>query len=157
MPRHPPCALKNLTTIILTKMLASTVQFSSYGRSHTPTRTGPCSSHRSETQEPAFDRGSCDPLAVTLHRPRRAGDLNKQTLVRSLRTQQRAKTPHPTSDRQLSIPPSEPDRSTRHQPPKRSAIVDVPPVSTAPDTFGRGTGLDNPHPPLQEASAARAP
>src|SRR4028119_1575351 len=28
VPRHPPCALTNLTT----KMLASTVQFSSYGR-----------------------------------------------------------------------------------------------------------------------------
>src|SRR3954468_10707204 len=32
MPRHPPCALINLAT----KMLASTVQFSSYGRSRTP-------------------------------------------------------------------------------------------------------------------------
>ena len=31
MPRHPPCALNNLTTKIL-KMLASTVQFSNYGR-----------------------------------------------------------------------------------------------------------------------------
>src|SRR3954471_2941454 len=29
VPRHPPCALTNLAT----KMLASTVQFSSYGRS----------------------------------------------------------------------------------------------------------------------------
>src|SRR5437868_14461085 len=28
MPRHPPCALNNLAT----KMLASTVQFSKYGR-----------------------------------------------------------------------------------------------------------------------------
>jgi hypothetical protein len=30
VPRHPPCALTNLAT----KMLASTVQFSNYGRSH---------------------------------------------------------------------------------------------------------------------------
>ena len=30
MPRHPPCALNNLAT----KMLASTVQFSKYGRTH---------------------------------------------------------------------------------------------------------------------------
>jgi hypothetical protein len=30
VPRHPPCALTNLTI----KMLASTVQFSNYGRSH---------------------------------------------------------------------------------------------------------------------------
>ena len=31
VPRHPPCALNNLTTKM--KMLASTVQFSRYGRS----------------------------------------------------------------------------------------------------------------------------
>src|SRR3954447_23267427 len=34
VPRHPPCALKNLTTD--TKMLASTMQFSSYGRDPPP-------------------------------------------------------------------------------------------------------------------------
>src|ERR1700709_1023706 len=33
VPRHPPCALTNLTT----KMLASTVQFSSYGRAQVHT------------------------------------------------------------------------------------------------------------------------
>src|ERR671910_1555433 len=33
VPRHPPCALNNLTTKM--KMLASTVQFSSYGREDT--------------------------------------------------------------------------------------------------------------------------
>ncbi len=32
VPRHPPCALNNLAT----KMLASTVQFSRYGRPHPP-------------------------------------------------------------------------------------------------------------------------
>src|SRR6187549_1213608 len=35
VPRHPPCALKNLNT---TKMLASTVKFSTYNRHPTPTR-----------------------------------------------------------------------------------------------------------------------
>src|SRR6266550_3440988 len=34
VPRHPPCALNNLAT----KMLASTVQFSRYGRSRSPVR-----------------------------------------------------------------------------------------------------------------------
>src|SRR5690242_14908159 len=34
VPRHPPCALKNLTTD--TKMLASTMQFSSYERDPPP-------------------------------------------------------------------------------------------------------------------------
>jgi hypothetical protein len=37
VPRHPPCALNNLAT----KMLASTVQFSTNGRPHNPTRTHP--------------------------------------------------------------------------------------------------------------------
>src|SRR5690348_17787446 len=36
VPRHPPCALKNLNT---TKMLASTVKFSKYNRHPTPTAT----------------------------------------------------------------------------------------------------------------------
>ena len=38
VPRHPPCALKNLayTTDILLKMLASTMQFSRYGRHKAP-------------------------------------------------------------------------------------------------------------------------
>src|SRR3954452_21326794 len=39
VPRHPPCALTNLAT----KMLASTVQFSSYGRARS--RTGAACAH----------------------------------------------------------------------------------------------------------------
>src|SRR3954465_2960192 len=45
VPRHPPCALTNLAT----KMLASTVQFSSYGRSRSlvaPCRSRPCGAVR---------------------------------------------------------------------------------------------------------------
>ena len=38
-PRHPPCALKNLTQ--KSKMLASTVQFSRYGQSHLPLAPAP--------------------------------------------------------------------------------------------------------------------
>jgi hypothetical protein len=44
MPRHPPCALSNLATLQISKMLASTVQFSRYGQHHprprTPAETG---------------------------------------------------------------------------------------------------------------------
>ena len=39
VPRHPPCALKNLAT----KMLASTVKFSTYNRHPTPSTDKPCS------------------------------------------------------------------------------------------------------------------
>src|SRR4051794_34832249 len=45
VPRHPPCALTNLAT----KMLASTVQFSSYGRSRSlvaACRSRPCGAVR---------------------------------------------------------------------------------------------------------------
>jgi hypothetical protein len=37
MPRHPPCALSNLATLQISKMLASTVQFSRNGQHHPPT------------------------------------------------------------------------------------------------------------------------
>ena len=37
VPRHPPCALNNLATKYKDQMLASTVQFSRYGRDHPPT------------------------------------------------------------------------------------------------------------------------
>jgi hypothetical protein len=38
VPRHPPCALSNLATLQISKMLASTVQFSRNGRHHPPPR-----------------------------------------------------------------------------------------------------------------------
>src|SRR3954453_23406501 len=67
VPRHPPCALTNLAT----KMLASTVQFSSYGRSRSPptacapvsvVRRGPVlprRSPRSRGIEGSCHRGQC--------------------------------------------------------------------------------------------------
>ncbi len=48
VPRHPPCALNNLAT----KMLASTVQFSRYGRPHPPTH-GPPADTGSSLQQTA--------------------------------------------------------------------------------------------------------
>jgi hypothetical protein len=50
VPRHPPCALNNLTT----KMLASTVQFSRYGRSR------PC--HRGARTAKAIRRPTAPPV-----------------------------------------------------------------------------------------------
>jgi hypothetical protein len=81
VPRHPPCALNNLTT----KMLASTVQFSRYGRSRSCRRGVRTArlcvvprSHRSvpRTQPPA--------------RLRTRGCVVALRRTRSLRTQQRA-------------------------------------------------------------------
>ncbi len=108
VPRHPPCALTNLAT----KMLASTVQFSTYGRpqptrqnppphgKQSPTTTGPFTS-RPPPQPPEGDqqKGS--------HQTRKP---------HSLRTQQRA-THHQPPTR--PVPPAQPPRreatrSTRH-------------------------------------------
>src|ERR1700754_3452713 len=72
VPRHPPCALTNLAT----KMLASTVQFSNYGRSH---------SHAVRRLNWS-DRGN-GPAAVA------NGSIAPRKL-RSLRTQQRAWAVH---------------------------------------------------------------
>ena len=51
MPRHPPCALINLATKTLIKMLASTVQFSRNGRPPTAARRLPAPAVR-EGQHP---------------------------------------------------------------------------------------------------------
>ena len=65
VPRHPPCALINLATTDV--MLASTVQFSRYGRSRPP-------SARTGVGDRSWPRGPCG---------------------RSLRTQQRARPVNP--------------------------------------------------------------
>jgi hypothetical protein len=73
VPRHPPCALNNLANTYV--MLASTVQFSRYGRS----RLSRALAGRSSRSEPRGPSG------------------------RSLRTQQRARPANPSLPR--SIPP----------------------------------------------------
>ena len=57
MPRHPPCALTNLTT----KMLASTVQFSSNGRAPTGTHRLP---HHHLQDQPRKTRPTASTRAV---------------------------------------------------------------------------------------------
>ena len=97
MPRHPPCALSNLTTKM--KMLASTVQFSSYGREDVV---------RARRRHPTATRGGPSPWCVvrrgrvphqapeTVNRPR-APETDRPG-GRSLRTQQRAGPRPPAED-----------------------------------------------------------
>src|SRR4051794_13894837 len=87
VPRHPPCALKNLTTD--TKMLASTMQFSSYGREPLPI-TG---------AYPPTPPGTTRRRERTVRPKKRPAEETNN--ARSLRTQQRAK----------------PARHTHHVPP----------------------------------------
>ncbi len=76
VPRHPPCALTNLAT----KMLASTVQFSRYGRS----RPVPPRARCLPTEERVVRRSAGSLPAVT------GGEPEGRTSARALRTQQRA-------------------------------------------------------------------
>ena len=77
VPRHPPCALKNLTTD--NKMLAYTVQFSSYGRKSWP-RDRRLLAHASGSSEGR----SAQPVRTT-------GRRGEEACARSLRTQQCAR------------------------------------------------------------------
>jgi hypothetical protein len=61
VPRHPPCALNNLTTKIW--MLASTVQFSSYGRDSAPF-AGACSHRGASGSSSGSARNRPEPVRV---------------------------------------------------------------------------------------------
>ena len=92
MPRHPPCALKNFNhNDKKIKMLASTVQFSSYGRS----RPAPAPT-------PQQQGGSSGPGGPT-HRSKDRPEV--KALAHSLRTQQRAET---TPTPSLQVPSGKP-------------------------------------------------
>ena len=58
MPRHPPCALNNLAT----KMLASTVQFSRYGRSRSPLPSRTALAPKCEGRRSTDERSERAPL-----------------------------------------------------------------------------------------------
>ena len=116
MPRHPPCALKNLTTKTYLKMLASTVQFSNNERS--PSRV--------RRRLPAAKQLAVRPTDRARHEATSLAGC-------SLRTQQRA------HDDQLQpavrVPSPRGGVLTRCRP-ERAAVVDVPPLSTTPNANG---------------------
>ena len=123
VPRHPPCALTNLAT----KMLASTVQFSRYGRTQ-PTR------HRLPT--PAPKRTDADGSATGL--TRRRHQTKKRLILQDPTAHLR-----PTTARSCPFrlpPPAKKQRSERlNQEPQlywtqqrtsRTELVSVPPMSS---------------------------
>ena len=122
-------------------MLASTVQFSKYGKSpHNPSRQ-PRQPGRYEKHEA----------------------LPEETVARSLRTQQRAYDPVPTTD-PVPHPPKEAVLGTRHEP--VAELVSVPPSSSVTNTrdppkmrnlLGPRTALDHPHRTNPAQRAASAP
>ena len=122
VPRHPPCALTNLVT----KMLASTVQFSRYGRD-------PILDSPRARSERVVRRGPA------LRPPVQLGTGTRGS-IRSLRTQQRASANH--------SPPCPGPRCSRSSTGDRNRLVRLmvsdPPLSTPPrdscPRSGFGTG-----------------
>jgi hypothetical protein len=141
------------------KMLASTVQFSSYDRERAPSPqrlpTPRCISTSAWAVRPSGT--SPQPPAPAPHpqvRTACAATLNEQPSGCSLRTQQRAQ---PTPPQQPTVPtqnPEGPGVLGRHQLASRPT-VDVPPSSTVPHSFGRDNGPGHPPPPMTGDAAAR--
>src|SRR5205807_10598472 len=91
MPRHPPCALKNLTT----KMLASTVQFSN---NHQNTRATTANTSRGTSEEP---REFAANPALCLLPKRPTPDHNRPRVLsgpNSMPNTTQATPPHPFHD-----------------------------------------------------------
>ena len=141
------------------KMLASTVQFSSYDRQQAPSpQRLPTPRHlRIDAWVVRLSGTRPQPPTTTPHPQVRTGcvaTLNEQPSGCSLRTQQRAQ---PTPPQQPTVPtqnPEGPGVLGRHQLESRPT-VDVPPSSTVPHSFGRDNGPGHPPPPMTGDVAAR--
>ena len=135
VPRHPPCALKNLTTKTISKMLASTVQFSINDRAHTIRRRQPPHPTQKDRRR-SGTTSSCSPQTARPATHPQAGNQAprpraKQPNGCSLRTQQRARPTTSTGEQNRSLPTAS-CRRTRRPPASWPAVVDVPPSSTTP-------------------------
>ncbi len=105
VPRHPPCALTNLAN---TMMLASTVQFSRYGRSRPRHAWGAAAGPDRGGRQRPFPQ---DPTACSASRPltyrvpsRRGGRTNGRELTRGPNNQCSTKSGHPgTCARALAL------------------------------------------------------
>ena len=120
VPRHPPCALKNLTKDILIRCSRPL-----------------CSSQT--TNDPRSPAGAY-PLPSSWRFVRPTGPVMKQPPSRAV----------PSGPNSVPGRPPEPAvrvpsrRSTDAVPAHMAAVVDVPPSSTTPDAFGRGMASAHP-------------
>ena len=108
VPRHPPCALKNLAT----KMLASTVQFSNNNRRplHTPRQNPPPAEPNKQTQQER--NGTETEMAPRKNKQR---DARRHPTARPLRTQQRTYNRPPSPNPFQHTPTKEPTPTTRRR------------------------------------------
>lgn len=125
VPRHSPFALDNLTT----KMLASTVQFST--NDQPTTRSAP---HQTRTIGPAVC--GARPCLATSRTHRLATALKQQHDGCSFRTQQGAHIP-PQPHQQHPFPPPESGCTRRRRPLPRQNLPVSPPFEHPTTTFGQ--------------------
>ncbi len=112
MPRHPPCALKNLAT----KMLASTMQFTNNNQANQPTPPpNTPTPHITEEGGSRYGRRPAPEGQQTLHQAATATTAVARRTVRSLRTQQCARTNQAPPDASpLRRPPVKETRGGTH-------------------------------------------
>jgi hypothetical protein len=141
VPRHPPCALNNLTTKIYW-MLASTVQFSRYGQQQPP-RSAACSGTGPESFSEGVGPSAHDAPCVRGRegaRRQTEGGLSANRGARTFRTQQRAgrrrplPTFHPTDPKVVGVLVS----SSTERP-----LNDVPPMSNLGESNAHLKALDD--------------
>ena len=135
MPRHPPCALKNLT---YRNKRCSRPLYSSQatGRTNPTTPTNP-QPHQHKTSR---TRNGMSVRPIPHPNPQKRPALKKQStcVARSLRTQQRAQTTPPTT---TSVPPRK-TGGTNHsdtvkRPTNRCSTLSNHPTSTSPPNSGK--------------------
>ena len=130
MPRHPPCALINLATKHKIKMLASTVQFSRYGRPDRLIHRVRLSGRRSVIERPdvfgirAPDHsGHHESLRATIPLPQDSTACLRSDVIGS----KFLRCKHRCTNRPISA---------SHE------LVSVPPLSSARETFAHESALD---------------
>lgn len=155
VPRHPPCALINLTTKIIQKRCSRPLCSSqaTTGTStltpaptHTPALAHQCVGGSSERYQPAATRTHPTPSGATCVR----SDPDEATF-RLFPQDPTACPADPSPATIRSHPETRRPWRTKSPPARKPATVDVPPSSTVPHSFGRDNGPGHPPPPMTGA------
>ena len=150
VPRHPPCALKNLTT----KDYKDARVHCAVLKQRVNPQPAPAPTPTPRTHPP---ESACTREPKTVH-PTSCGPSRQRTGAntdaRSLRTQQRARHPnhhHPFPTQPLPVRTQKKNQtySEQHQ---LQRHVDVPPMSSTCGAFARSVGLDHLAPPAAETT-----
>ena len=151
VPRHPPCALINLTTKIIQKRCSRPLCSSqaTTGTStltpaptHTPALAHQCVGGSTERYQPAATRAPPPPAGEDATR-----SDPERTTFRLFPQDPTACPANPSPATIRSHPEPRKAWRTRSPPARKPATVDVPPSSTVPHSFGRDNGPGHLGPP----------